>query len=92
MYSNPCFAIIVNTYSQYYIILILTNFTKIEASNLRYENQKLHLETNVTKRSYFSKQPDAYLLVLKRIVLIISSDRWVSISTITNLGTIPIGG
>ena len=40
----------------------------------------------------FSKQPDAYLLVLKRIVLIISSDRWVSISTITNLGTIPIGG
>ena len=79
-------------YSQYYIILIIINFTKIEASNLRYENQKLRLETNVTKRSYFSKQPDAYLLVLKRIVLIISSDRWVSISTITNLGTIPIGG
>ena len=40
----------------------------------------------------FSKQSNAYLLVLKRIIPIISSDRWVSISTITNLGTIPIGG
>lgn len=50
---KPCFVIIVNAYSQYNIILIITNFTKIEASNLRYENQRLSLETNVTKSSYF---------------------------------------